>query len=101
MSVRTRNGWQAEAFVQRILTERHPGCEVVPLAPSFPADLLVLPDYTPYQFYEVKSSRNRAQALRTKLTAPEAAFRARMVGRHVIARVQTFPGGACELLREE
>ena len=101
-----RNGWQAERFVRRLLelgTAVDPSRIVVPLAPAFPADFLVV-DRAGWRFVEVKSARMKGRALHARLTPAEEKFRQGLRGgKYVIYRVLTRPGpgGDCELLRME
>lgn len=92
---RTTNGWQAEKFVLGELLEFRTSHLIAPLSPSYPADIVTASNF---ELWEVKSSRNRAQALRTKLTAAEEAERVKLGDRYHVVRVQTFPDGSCKLL---
>lgn len=96
-----RNGWQAEAYVQRILETENPVSRVIPLAPSYPADLLVLGPFGSFFFVEVKGGRTKATAKR-KLTPAEEAFRNTLApSQHQTWRILTKPrsaGGGCEVI---
>ena len=71
MSVGMRGAWAAEAHVARVLRDR--GWFVVPLAPSFPCDLLAVTSYgtDPALYWvEVKSAKTRSR-LRSNHPSPE------------------------------
>lgn len=102
---RTTNGWRAESFVLNELRSRSRAA--FPLAPAYSADILTVhptavePVTWDWDLWEVKSSRNKAQALRAKLTAAEEEARKRYDGRYHVVRVQTFPDGTCVILNPE
>ena len=82
MTSNMRQAWAAETFAAESWRKHEPSSLVVPLAPSFPCDLLVVDPRggggANLVWLEVKSSRNRARAKKARLTAPEEAFRERV-----------------------
>lgn len=96
-----RNGWQAERYVRELLEPRVG--TVMDLGPACPADLVTLDFEGNPSFWEVKGSRvkTRAARSRNRLSLEEIQFAEwcleHDIPYHVI-QVWTHPDGSCELL---
>ena len=101
MSVGMRGAWAAEAHVARVLRNR--GWFVVPLAPSFPCDLLAVTSEgtdRALHWIEVKSAKTRSRLRSNLLTPEEAAFlaeRETIGDSTLVVWVLRLPGGKFEM----